>query len=1680
MLNSEHAAALLEKQANANWIDARLKAARILPATARKVAYALLDRDENGKEPPMHGAYWKQRAFHDEAQPLLDTLSENDLRALLEVLFGRLASHVHAGYRFLYSLPYPTNYDRKAFRAPRLPRATQHARFYWLYLLLKSTGPYDQNIAWFAAWATYLGWHQDALGRLFAAAIDSGGKEGEEVFDILIASARGEHEIGAMGRHVTRALLAASRPDGWEFIEQMLLAAQRQEGLRQVILETVDEAHPQAFRKMLRLILEHDLVRFSATVRAADVWLGLSWDAASTRVVHDTLQRLLCLLEDPDAPSRVLADPTSTPETLYLALWSMAFQDAEVAISPATGLLAASDSERRFIAAHLLSQLRLAPAYAALVPVLDDPDLGVALRAFNALAAPAVRLDEIAGGSTRIFEALERLVQRLPVKRTELKAVVWPWMTLTADRQQVTGAMLHHLGSRPPTRLVPYLPMMETWDRGRVVDMLMEQGKGDVAARDTIFSLVGDPSSTVREKALDAVSRFKITGEDAAKFEWLLTRKAGDLRRGVISLLLGQSDQASLASARRLTSSTNGLQRLAGLELLRQMVSAQRSPSECRAIAQEYRQSRATLETDEEKLLDSLTGGEGAHQPITLENGLGLFDPGQRTPGLPPRQDTERKVGLLDRLFNGKNKGAHKDTRELLTEAAAAIIRALDDLVHTHREMPVPVERWTGSQAEELLGNLTWGFPAPQKDIALEEDLARLPLREELEKWWRDRPHTLRDPDGLEVLQALAPFQTGHWGIFGYGDIRRTDPPWLRHALKVLYADFDTQKLRYCRTVETLLLWLLKMHPPQGAVDLLLEAVETTFSLVPRSEWQKDEEDTGFNPYEQGWRNNNRLMGWLSLAHVHRNYFPEQWANEQHVRLWRLLRWLDQPAEGMERMRPELDLTLAAYVAGGATEADVLDHLIGPRIWKSWGHSFTELHALSGRKPTPEMSKYPFLAELVERCRRRIIEIELARGDMATPASNAALSLRWTGGLETLVKVLAGMGKENFVRGWNSDAVSKAAVFSHIVRSTFPGEGDTYSSFADQMRAARVSQKRLLELAMYAPQWAGHVEHTLGWPQLAEAVWWLHAHTKDTAWTVDKEVRDSWTAQVSERTPLSGQSLLDGAVDVAWFGRVYSALGAERWEKLYAVAQYASGGGGHKRAQLFADAMLERLAKEELVGRISSKRHQDAIRALGLLPLPEGDGEADILERYKVIQEFLRTSKQFGSQRQASEKLAAGIGMENLARTAGYPDPIRLEWAMEAKAVEDLASGSLTATVDNVTLELTINDWGEAELMVAKNGKPLKNIPPKIKKDPGVIAIREREREVGKQVSRMRLSLENAMCRGDQFTGKELRDFFSHPALRPMVERLVFMEDGSTGKGSVGYPVEGGHALLWHDGQAGRVHRDAILRIAHPHDLLTMDEWHLWQHELFVAERVQPFKQVFRELYVLTPAERVEGDFSRRYEGHQVNPRQALALLGSRGWVNHPEEGVRRTFHDTGISAWITFFEGFYTPADVEGLTLEHAHFTRRGDWKRIPLEEVPPRIFSEVMRDLDLVVSVAHRGGVDPESSASTVGIRAALINETSAMLDIDNVRVKGLHALVEGKLGSYSVHLGSGVVHRQLGGALCIIPVHSQHRGRLFLPFADDDPKTAEVLSKVLLLARDTDIKDPTILEQILNNGR
>lgn len=107
-------------------------------------------------------------------------------------------------------------------------------------------------------------------------------------------------------------------------------------------------------------------------------------------------------------------------------------------------------------------------------------------------------------------------------------------------------------------------------------------------------------------------------------------------------------------------------------------------------------------------------------------------------------------------------------------------------------------------------------------------------------------------------------------------------------------------------------------------------------------------------------------------------------------------------------------------------------------------------------------------------------------------------------------------------------------------------------------------------------------------------------------------------------------------------------------------------------------------------------------------------------------------------------------------------------------------------------------------------------------------------------------------------------------------------------------------------------------------------------------------------------------------------------------------------------------------------------------------------------------------------------VEMRSAIIQCSLELFRLKNVRLEKTHAFIDGKLGQYTVHLGSGVVHQMGNAMVFVVPVHSQHRGRIFLPFVDDDPKTAEILSKILLFAEDDRIKDPGILSPDPLTGR
>ena len=1629
-------AAIKNKTTRKAWIAS----VEAMPKTLRRTCRLLNDQDpKTGKEKKrLYYHYGLGEKEQLELAKNLDGLSVEQRVKVFGLFTGALGSMVEDVWQWMKQRPYTVGWQRKAFRAPNDPELSGQARVEWLTGFLevcKEVVLTPENLIEMAPALSYQsGYLSNLLASQIAQQNDYGKHAEQTLIDIVLDDSSGAQ----MGSYVIGALLRADQEAGWVAVEKLLLAAQRQEGLRQSIIEEVDLAHPQAFLRMIRLVLEENLLRFSSIARGVDVWFAQEWDAKSYRAFRDILKRSLSYLEDRNEAINALGG--KDPEAAYFSLWSLAFYDVMEALPWAENLLSHQDPAMRFAAAYFLSQSSCDRGRVIARAGLRDEHPTVIEQSLWAVGD-----DEGEGEGEDLVDLLRSVLDRFPGKTVSTPELIWPWTEGKMELSHVADLLIENSGKRSVLEIVEDQGRMSPHGRYRLVGALASEckGKNRSAHYKMLLSFAKDRSPDVVNEVFKHLEKLKVDEEASEVIESLLTRKAANFRRSALQLLLGQPDAACLSAAGRLLESKNAAQRAAGLEMVLQLVSGGRAKQKAIVLAESFEASRKSLTKDEESLLALVL--EENKEKHSLANVLGLIDPSEVELAKPPES------GEIVRH----------------TPEVDALLASFQSWFNEHAEREVEVRnRWSDTTETSLLGSLNY-VARYDEDKTREENLSYLPIGEEMMAWFEETRSKLKDPDGLLLIRSDLYVQQLNDKAGYYWDKNRKLPT------------INGIKMTHLHLISGLIHWVGESETPgEKQVDLLLAYASAAAAeyceknLTPGGYRKKAQE-----LYEcESW-------AWLKcIGGVTLN-------DAQFESYFNLRRWLWRPSiEHKGRVVPidriashdalELETVLPALERGLMDDTEALFLLGGVAEGSAEGEPNLQAFVrLTGRKPIKELAEHPAYARLVglaETFKQRAIDVELERGDLKQVTSSICTKIDYVGGAQRFVQFAGALGKDNLVRQyqWGEDGYARNSVFSSLLRVSEPLEDDTPEEFSALAKACGLPKERWIDIAMFAPQWAGLIEAYLNIPGIEDAVWWVHAHTKDEHWEVSNEVRELWKTELAAKTPLSSEDLVDGAVDVAWFQRVYGVLKKAKWQQIMKSAKFASSSGGHKRAELFARAMSKQVTKTELTKRIKDKRHQDSVRALGLLPLAGGQSrEKDLLSRYELLQEFVRQSKQFGSQRQASEKRCAQIGKANLARTAGYADPVRLEWAMEAKAVEDLKGGSTTLEVEDVCLTLSIDTFGEPELSVQRGDKALKAIPAKLKKVPAVTTFSGRKTTIKKQLSRMRASLEEMMNTGEAFTGAELQTLVTNPLMNHFLSQLVFRCEGARG-----YLAKDAQALEDPAGKLEPIAAKDEVFIVHPYEWLESGDWTVWQQHCFASERVQPFKQVFREVYPVSAAERSDVNHrSARYAGHQVNPRQALALLGSRGWLTIPEEGVRKVFHKEELCAWLDFEEYFYTPGELEGLTLASVWFFKKDGSAIVPLAEVPPHIFSECMRDVDLVASVAHVGGVDPEASQSTVEMRRSLAEETCRLLGIKNVAFEKTHMLIEGTLAKYSVHLGSAIVHTVPGHALFIVSVQSQHRGRIFLPFADSDPKTAEVLSKMILLARDEQIKDPKILEQL-----
>ncbi|MFK8056282.1 MAG: hypothetical protein AB8F78_09215 [Saprospiraceae bacterium] len=304
----------------------------------------------------------------------------------------------------------------------------------------------------------------DPIELLLAAQMNREGK-GSPTRQLLTDTVLGEEDAVKVSYCVIRALLISDDPEGWEAVGKLLLAAQRQEGLRQIILEAIDSTHTGAFRYFIDLILEHKLVRFASVVRAVDTWFGFGWDVTKAATVTRVLEFARTALTSKLHATEMLTSDNSLE--VFIGLWAIGVSDVDEAATKAVELLNRDVKQHQFAALYFFSQIgeRRVLAWPFTQACFgEDRETD----AYITLAWPfPEKID------SDFAQRLELVAQSLPKDGQRFEGTVFSWLTPHLIPDRLYHLLLHHGDEGALKRLVAKFESLPLSIRDRVMSALL-------------------------------------------------------------------------------------------------------------------------------------------------------------------------------------------------------------------------------------------------------------------------------------------------------------------------------------------------------------------------------------------------------------------------------------------------------------------------------------------------------------------------------------------------------------------------------------------------------------------------------------------------------------------------------------------------------------------------------------------------------------------------------------------------------------------------------------------------------------------------------------------------------------------------------------------------------------------------------------------------------------------------------------------------------------------------------------------------------------------------------------------------------------------------------------------------------------------------------------------------------
>ncbi len=1534
---------------------------------------------------------------------------------------------------------------------------------------------------------------------LIAVRIDAGDRK---VIDVIKEMITSENNAAVLTTEVIRGILCSSCEELHELLCRLLIAAGLSEGLRQSICEAADCGTREAFIRIVNVVKEQNYVRFASVKRSIGTWTGLARWEDPDRLAGRIIDGIANSLRSRERAMEMI--DSDDPVDIYLGLWALGFDDVEEAekamlrLTGADGGRGGSEIQLMTVG-YFCRNLELPDVTSKIaVAVLESHpedyrlfsfyDGAYVFRRFREDNASRMerRLHSDRELAARHYDILIHMYNILPQKKVEYVPILFPWYATYMSRSILLMCALNAAGVLEDDKKIDFLctklPEIESGSRGHALERIGERRLATKVQRDTVLNAVADRESFTRQKAVKILKKTALSSEEYAVLEGFARYKTADLREGVIDLLKGRDKEGLNESILRMLPSKDENIRLAALDLLQYGMGQYREFDFAGAKAAA---AAIPAPTEREKiLLREIVGGTSAAE-VTRENGYGLYDPKAQLAPL----DFQPDLNAVRKYLSMKP--------EEIEDIYIAFLQLIDDNAN--------LEFKDISGEEHLLGTFSgsfvqsyWNYRSVDRDKLYE----KIPCHELWADFYRDTIKTpqrfwalyigCKDSRGGNFTQAAGEAADRIMdGIFG-----KMKVPKVIKQLESRDERFGNRYFNYVLTAA------LESIASEFHLTLPLEIIQQVVAYFVKKVSYDDLWLDRAKSKNDTWNGDKYNLLRFSLP----TYFIKQMAerlSEDFAVSFRLLHELavkNDPVGHLEKGDIKehevchVNPPIACYVKAcrdGIISEDIFYKTLlegfgvkdavaelSPFVSGRFNRYITTEHAAfdalfgdkykeildEGEIPTDsELFKYG--NSIASRLIEKILDVELKRGDSETVFSKAVLKIDKIYGVDRLIEILKAIGGDTLTRTsyWYGSRVSKKESLSHLLSVCYPAAGDTAEALTAQMKQTKIKPDRLIEVAMYSPQWIDIIADYLGISGMKSGCYYFMAHTAN-------QISDRTKAVIAKYTPLTGDELNGGCFDVQWFHEAYETLGEKTFDKLYKAAKYTSDNNMHTRARKFADAALGRMDIAATETTIREKRNKDLLLSLAIIP---SKGKDDILERYEFIQNFARESKQFGAQRRASEGAAAQFALKNLAVTAGYSDETRLTLSMETQLVMEHLKYFEPNDIGGYDVSIVVES-GKPSLTYVRNGKPLKSAPAAIKKDEAFLAIKDFCDKLKQQYSRTVSMFERAMEERDAFTLGELLMLCGNPVIRPIVENLVFVSaEGSFISGVISEEQFSGC-----NGMSIAVSSDTKLRVAHPFDLYDKKIWADWQRFFFERGEKdgvrQPFRQVFRELYVKLPEE-LDKTRSLLFAGNQISTGRTVGALRARRWIADYENGLQKVYYRDNVIAGIYAVADWFSPGDIEAPVLEGVTFVNRRTYEPMKLRDIPDILYSEVMRDVDLAVSVAHAGGVDPETSHSTVEMRKVILSFNLQLFGLTNVTFDQTHAIIEGKRGKYSIHLGSGVIHQFGGHQINVLAVQSGRKSKLFLPFIDEDPKTAEIMTKVLTFAQDDKIKDPYIMRQI-----